>query len=478
MFPRVLGMSRTFALAMAALAPHFASAGDGRAPQTVSADDPLGALLTKHGYVAVPIDQTDPGRPIVHGSINGHPAVFIIDTGMTASTLPRDVVEKFKLPVTEHGKIKVSGAYTSGEAVRVTTTVERLVIGDAQMSHCQIDVDDWKAGLDAAARRKSEKDDPVVGILGDNTLAANQCVVDLGGGNLYIRRPGSASDRWLPYELAAFFAAEKYVEALCRKLDLLWLYCKAGGHDLSLIVDTGSPYMLFDHAVATRLGFKGTELPPDRGPKVAPGGKPTTSGPLPAPLILPGGFRVPEGTPVLAYDLTVLNRGLSEQEFPGADGLVGVDLLRHYSAVVDYSAYEPRLFLIDPSVKDQGMLVGRWEGVALEVSGRQMSADDANKCRLAIAGDLLDMQLWTGRQLVLTVDAMRPDSGPKTLDLSTSGRNGKRCYPAIYEVSRDQLRLCLPLDVKPGEKIERPKEFKSTPGSPYAVLTFRRVKPK
>jgi len=53
-----------------------------------------------------------------------------------------------------------------------------------------------------------------------------------------------------------------------------------------------------------------------------------------------------------------------------------------------------------------------------------------------------------------------------------------RAYHAIYEVARDRLRLCMPLDVKPGENIERPKAFKSTPGSPYAVLTLRRVQPK
>ena len=46
------------------------------------------------------------------------------------------------------------------------------------------------------------------------------------------------------------------------------------------------------------------------------------------------------------------------------------------------------------------------------------------------------------------------------------------------EVSRKRLRVCLPLEVKPGEKVERPKGFKSEPSSPYAVLTFRRPKPK
>jgi uncharacterized protein (TIGR03067 family) len=107
-----------------------------------------------------------------------------------------------------------------------------------------------------------------------------------------------------------------------------------------------------------------------------------------------------------------------------------------------------------------------------------MAADDARKCRLAVVEDLFDMQLWTGRQMMLTVDSMRPDSEPKALDLSISGRNGKRCYPAIYEVSRDQLRLCLPLDAQPGEQVERPKDFKCPPGGSYAVLTFRRVQAK
>jgi predicted aspartyl protease len=352
-------MGLTFALAVAAPVPQSASAGDGRAPPLGSADDPLRALLTRHGYVAVPIDQADPTRPVVRGQVNGHPAVFLIDTATSESSLRRDAVDKFKLPVTMHGKVKVSGAQTSGDAERATATVERLTIGDAQMPHCQLAIHDRLAGLDPAARQKAQQNDPVVGIIGDNTLVPNRCVVDLGGGTLYIRRPESAPDRWLPHELATFFAAEKYVQSPCTKLAFPWLHCKLGRHDLLLIVDTGSRFAMFDHATAARLGFKGTELPPDRGPMVAPGGKPTTSGPLPAPLVFPGGFQVPERTPVLAYDFTVGNRVLSQQGLPDAAGVVGVDLLRRYSAAIDYSTYEPRLFLIDPSVKDRRMLVGR-----------------------------------------------------------------------------------------------------------------------
>jgi uncharacterized protein (TIGR03067 family) len=157
---------------------------------------------------------------------------------------------------------------------------------------------------------------------------------------------------------------------------------------------------------------------------------------------------------------------------------MGVNLLQYFSAVMDYSRPEPRLFLIDPAAKDGKLLDGEWAGEAAEIAGRPVPADDAKKAKLAIAKDNFDLQLWEDRRLGLRIDAMYPDPTLRTIDLISKGPDKKLTYLSIYEVSRDRLWVCMPLDVKPGQTIERPKEFKSKPDSPYAVLTFRRVAAK
>jgi uncharacterized protein (TIGR03067 family) len=454
------------ALILAALALCVVDGLAREAPVTSSdpVDNPLGSLLAKHGYFAVPIDLKNPDRPIVHGHINDHPAAFLIDTAANESTLYRHVVDALKLPTTVHGKVKMAAADQAGVKQKVTTTVELLKIGGGLVRKCHLTVDDKLVGLDPATLQKIERNDPFMGIIGDNTLAPNQALIDFQSANLYLRRQGSAVGG-IADELAALFRREGYVAVACTKKTLPYVRCKVGGHDLTLLVDTGSRNTMFDHTAAGRIGFIGANMPTGGLPP-PPGGKPTTVGPLPAPLVLPGGLEVPEHNLVFGYDFSALNRGLEAQGLPRTDGLMGVNLLQYFSAVMDYSRPEPRLFLIDPAVKDGKLLDGEWAGEAAEISGRPVPADDAKKAKLAIGKDNFDLQLWEDRLLGLRIDGMCPDPTLRTIDLISKGPDKTLTYLSIYEVSRDRLRVCMPLDVKPGENIERPKEFKSKPSSP------------
>jgi hypothetical protein len=177
----------------------------------------------------------------------------------------------------------------------------------------------------------------------------------------------------------------------------------------------------------------------------------------------------------VGYDLSILNRGLRQQGLPQADGLLGVDSLAYFAAVIDYSSRQPRLFLIDPYVQDVKLLNGKWVGEAADVAGKAGLVADGKKMRLAIKEGMVDLRLWDGRQLRLEMGLMYLGSEVKWIDLSSTEANDRRMYPCIYEVSREWLRLCIPLDPRRGETPERPLEFRSRPDGPTAVLTFRRV---
>jgi uncharacterized protein (TIGR03067 family) len=350
-----------------------------------------------------------------------------------------------------------------------------LKFGEARAPHCLVDVNDQWVGADPALIRRI----PFRGLIGDNILTPNQALIDIANAELYLRRPGAAPAD-VTDEVAAYFKAERYVQVPCTKPKngVPYVRCTIGGHELSFILDTGAWSVMVDHAAGERIGFKGAPLPTGKGPFTPPGGKAMTFGPLPAPLLLPGGLELQAHNTLIGCDLSALNRGLAQLNLPRADGLLGVNVLQLFSAVIDYARPEPRLFLIDPFVRDGRLLDGEWAGEAAEVSGKPVPAEEVKNYRLTIWGDGFDLRLGTGRRLDLEIDLMGPNPGLRTLDLLSKGPGEKRAYPAIYEVSHGRLRVCLPLEVKPGEKVEEPKAFKSAPDSPYAVLTFRRVRAK
>jgi uncharacterized protein (TIGR03067 family) len=442
----------------------------------------LDEFLKDRKYHALPIDRSEPLRLKVRGQAGQHPVLFLLDTACDYPiSLSRRAVANLKLPTRMDENKKVATPYKEGVG-ETYARVESLAIGDAvTMTKGEVRVNDIsdQPQLAGAKGRVYE------GIIGHPLLAGAGAIIDVLNAKVYY--PGTCRIIDLPNaktyistaagsraavadELAAYFKAERYVEVPSGGRRLPYLKCKIGGHDLTLIVDTGAPNTMLDRTVAARIGVKTRPLsPPDDH---------TVIGPLPGPLKLPEGLEIPAPNDVLVYDFSTLNRGLEKQGLSRMDGLLGVNVLQYFSAVIDYSRPEPRLFLIDPTVQDAKLQDGEWVGEAAEIAGKPVPGDEVKDFRLVVWKDRFDLRLGAGRRLDLNVDLMCPDPNLKWFDLSLTGPAGKLTYPAIYEVSRERFRVCLPLEVKPGEKVERPKEFKSKPGSPYAVLTFRRAKPK
>ena len=69
----------------------------------------------------------------------------------------------------------------------------------------------------------------------------------------------------------------------------------------------------------------------------------------------------------------------------------------------------------------------------------------------------------------LKIDASKK---PKTMDIvGTDGPNQGKTFPAIYELSKDTVKICYDLSGK-----ERPKDFKAEEGSKLFLVVYQREK--
>ncbi len=119
------------------------------------------------------------------------------------------------------------------------------------------------------------------------------------------------------------------------------------------------------------------------------------------------------------------------------------------------------------SSDDAKAIQGNWKPAKAELAGQPM-ADDVLKS--------ISLKLENGHYEVFVGD--KPDKGTYTLDSATkpksmtvTGADGRKTYPAIFELQGDTLRICYDLS---GAK--HPTEFKSIAGTKLYLVTYSRKK--
>lgn len=127
------------------------------------------------------------------------------------------------------------------------------------------------------------------------------------------------------------------------------------------------------------------------------------------------------------------------------------------------------------NVSDVEKLAGTWQITALIEDGN-LVADKVLKTKFAVDGRLtvsgqtirfIVPSTLQERSLLFVLDQ---EANPKTIDLAGAEKNNGK---GIYVLSEDVLMLCLG---EPSAK-ERPKEFEAKKGTPYLLMTLKRVKP-
>jgi uncharacterized protein (TIGR03067 family) len=120
--------------------------------------------------------------------------------------------------------------------------------------------------------------------------------------------------------------------------------------------------------------------------------------------------------------------------------------------------------------KARAEMNGKWVPAEAELDGEKLPKNLINSIKLELKDEKYTVTV--GEQV---------DEGTVTLDLKsdptgmeikgTKGPNKDKTIPAIYELKDDTLKVCYNLE---GEK--RPKEFKTTAGSKYYLVIYKREK--
>ena len=117
---------------------------------------------------------------------------------------------------------------------------------------------------------------------------------------------------------------------------------------------------------------------------------------------------------------------------------------------------------------DLEQLQGRWQIVALEVDGREVSKDSFADARIIIDGDdyaTAGMGASYSGKILLD-----QTSHPKKFDLNFSdGPHAGKAALGLYLLDRDQWTICVGF-----AGYERPVDFRTSPQSGHALETLRR----
>jgi uncharacterized protein (TIGR03067 family) len=134
----------------------------------------------------------------------------------------------------------------------------------------------------------------------------------------------------------------------------------------------------------------------------------------------------------------------------------------------------------DKTKAEMKKLEGTWKVVSLELAGKPLPPEKARLGLLIIKGDKLTLtergkDAKGGKTMTFKID---PTKKPKTLDLRITRGEESVDWKCIYSLKADELKICMPLARKKGEKGPanthvRPDSFE-TAGKPLMLITAKR----
>jgi uncharacterized protein (TIGR03067 family) len=113
---------------------------------------------------------------------------------------------------------------------------------------------------------------------------------------------------------------------------------------------------------------------------------------------------------------------------------------------------------------------GTWIPSAAELDGEALPESVFKTIKLVMKDDKYTATV--GEQVDEGTVTLDVESDPAGMEIKgTKGPNEGKSIPAIYELKGDTLKVCYNLEGK-----KRPKEFKTTAGSKYYLVTYEREK--
>jgi predicted aspartyl protease len=146
----------------------------------------LASFLTGRGFTRIPMRLNANSHLDVEGALNGHATRFLVDTGSANTLIDTQVAVKSGTGVTGLAGYGAGGAGNLVEGVN-RTGVKELAIGNFKLANAEVVVAHVSGDI-LLSKSTAESN---AGVLGQDYLATNFAVIDMGGKALYLRRPDS-----------------------------------------------------------------------------------------------------------------------------------------------------------------------------------------------------------------------------------------------------------------------------------------------
>jgi predicted aspartyl protease len=146
----------------------------------------LASFLAGRGFTRIPMRLNSNAHFDVEGALNGHATRFLVDTGSANTMIDTQVAVKSGTSVTALAGYGAGGAGNLVEGVN-RTGVKELAIGNFKLANAEVVVAHVSGDI-LLSKSTAESN---AGVLGQDYLATNFAVIDMGGKALYLRRPDS-----------------------------------------------------------------------------------------------------------------------------------------------------------------------------------------------------------------------------------------------------------------------------------------------
>ena len=146
----------------------------------------LANFLVGRGFTRIPMRLNSNAHFDVEGALNGHATRFLVDTGSTTTLIDKQVAVKSGTGVTALVGYGVGGAGGLVEGVN-RAAVKEMAIGNFKLANAEVVVAHVSGDI-LLSKTTAESN---AGVLGQDYLATNFAVIDMGGKALYLRRPDS-----------------------------------------------------------------------------------------------------------------------------------------------------------------------------------------------------------------------------------------------------------------------------------------------
>lgn len=146
----------------------------------------LASFLTDRGFTRIPMQLNANHHFDVEGALNGHGTRFLVDTGSANTLIDTQVAVKSGTGVTSLAGYGAGAAGNLVEGVN-RTGVKELAIGSFKLTNAEVVV----AHVSGDVLLSKSMEESNAGVLGQDYLATNFAVIDMGGKALYLRHPDS-----------------------------------------------------------------------------------------------------------------------------------------------------------------------------------------------------------------------------------------------------------------------------------------------